>query len=178
MSIQWLDTETRERLQADLPKFTEVAEDAFSVILLRAGADSRRVESVVLELIRLTAPHSPAMPLVVCQGLSLEDAMTAQAAFACCDSVAVFVRDELAEQMTSEDFVELQSEIEFSGEFQPLRVRIEYLPRNEQVHRFYWIFLGLAVGLELPVEIMAYRKKARLMQHWAHYLGGQVTLLP
>jgi hypothetical protein len=178
MSIQWLDTETRERLQADLPKSTEVAEGAFSVVLLRAGPDTRRVESVVLELIRLTAPATPLPTLVVCQGLSLEDAMTAQAAFACCDSVAVFVRDELAEQMTPMDFVELQSEIEQSEEYQPLRVRIEYMPRNEQVHRFYWIFLGLAVGLELPTDLVAYRKKARLMQHWARYLGGRVSVLP
>jgi len=178
MNTQWLDTETRERLQANLPKFTEVADSAFSVVLLRAGADTRRVESVVLELIRLTAPPSPAKPLVVCQGLSLEDALTAQAAFACCDSVAVFVRDELAEQMPPADFVELQSEIELSEEFQLSRVRLEYMPRNEQTHRFYWIFLGMAVGLELPVEIVAYRKKARLMQHWALYLGGQLTLLP
>ena len=178
MSTQWLDTETRERLQADLPKFTEVAEAAVSVILLRAGADSRRIEKVVMELARLTTPPQPSMPLVVCQGLTLDDAMIAQAAFACCDSVAVFVRDELTEQMSYEAFLELQSEVEQSAEYQPVRVRLESMPRNEQTRRFFWIFLGLAVGLDLPTEVVAYRKKARLMQHWASHLGGQATLLP
>lgn len=178
MSTQWLDTETRERLQGDLPKFTEVAEAAFSVILLRAGADTRRIETVVMELAHLTAPPLPSMPLVVCRGLTLDDAMIAQAAFACCDSVAVFVRDDVTEQMSYEAFLELQSEVEQSEEFQPVRVRLEYLPRNEQTRRFFWIFLGMAVGLDLPTEVVAYRKKARLMQHWARHLGGQAIQLP
>ena len=59
-----------------------------------------------------------------------------------------------------------------------MRVRLEYLPRNEQTRRFFWIVLGMAVGLDLPTEGVAYRKKARLMQHWARHLGGQAILLP
>lgn len=178
MSIQWSDTETRELLQADLPKYTEVADVGFSLVLLRAGADTRRIESVVLELARLTEPPSPRMPLVVCRGLTLDDALAAQAAFACCDSITAFVRDELADQMMPVDYAILLSEIEFSPEFQPLRLRIETMPQTQPSQRFNWVFFGMAVGLELPVEVVAYRKKARLMQHWAQHIGGRISVLP
>ena len=176
-NTQWLDTETRTLLgEADV-KSILTATDAFSLLLLYQGTDTGRIHCVVTELGNYGTPNMTPYPFVVRQGLALADAQAGQSALACCDCVAVFVRDDVVAEMQRDDFADLFLELAASPEFQPARVEIESLPTDEVGHRFLWVFLGLAVGIVLPIRVIVTRKKARLMQHWGDAIGGLVRIV-
>ncbi|MHB9080373.1 MAG: hypothetical protein ACYC3X_23100 [Pirellulaceae bacterium] len=177
MNTQWLDTKTRALLCDDDVKSTLTATDAFSLLLLYQGADTGRVHAVVTELGNYGTPNMTPFPFVARQGLALDDAVAGQSALACCDCVAVFVRDDVVAEMQRDDFAELFSELVASPEFQPARVEIVSLRTDEVGHRFLWMFLGLAVGIVLPIRVVVMRKKARLMKHWGDATGSLVRIV-
>ena len=99
----WLDTETKAMLLAEVPDKLAPPEVAgFSLVLLEMGGDRVRV----LRTLPTLGPLLPGVsqrilagtcPLILCKELSLEAAMLGQFELICCDAVAVFLRDEVCE---------------------------------------------------------------------------------
>jgi hypothetical protein len=173
---EWLDRETKAILCHDLPdKAIASATMLYSLLLIDKGEDEQRIKEVV-SAIRATAPPTTSdYPFVVGQQMTLEDAPAGQFALACCDCVTAFVRDEIVDDSAIKAFRRIHSEVMKSPEFERIVVQTDFIPDSEQGRRFGWQFFGLATGLQFPTIRSVYRKKARLMEHWAKKAG--VTLL-
>lgn len=168
----WLDTETRAMLYPEPPeKVVQVGIESYSLLLLHQGADGPRIAEVVAAIQDCFPPLLDRFPFVIGSEMELEDALAGQFAFACCDCVTAFVRDELIKNAAASVFRQLHSEIMQSREFQSIEVEVSEIPQTEAARRFCWQFFGMATGLKIPAVIRTYRKKARMMEHWAPKAG-------
>jgi hypothetical protein len=174
---EWLDTETRAILCEGHDKAVLTATDGYSLLLLTKGADEGRFDAVMADVAKHGFPNSTPFPFVIRHGMTLEKALLAQFAFACCDCAAAFVRDEFATGASAADFTALCSELRASPEFQFTDVDVEFLPSSDAGKWFSWMFLGMAVGIAVPMKTAVIRKKARLMMHWGEKIGGIVRMV-
>jgi hypothetical protein len=173
----WLDTETRAMLcPSPPPKQTAIGTEAYSLLLLKHGSDTPRVEETVAQI----RDHNPVLlmdvPFVVAQEMTLNEALAGQFALACCDCVSAFVRDDVICNATRKELQQLSQEITSSSEFSPVELTILTMPNTDQARRFCWQFLGLAAGVKIPSTRKVFRKKARLMCHWAERSGIETSV--
>jgi hypothetical protein len=173
----WLDTETRAILFPKKPeKLVALDIDSYSLLLLNSGNDERRIQDVVAEIRKIGPTTSINVPFVIGRQLSLEDALAGQFALACCDCVTAFVRDKIVQESPLKVYRQLHREVMSSPEFTLVDVLIESIPNTHEGRRLGWQFFGLATGVQTPKTIRMFRKKARLLEHWAKKVNAIVRV--
>jgi hypothetical protein len=173
--FDWLDPETRAILAGQPPpKLAPPATAAFTLLFLTKGTDRARIARAVDALSRIGTPNATGLKSVIRQGLTLEEAMGGQFTLACCDCATAFIADDVASTGDREYLLQLSARLAESPEFQPVAIELVSVPDSEAGRRFLWQFMGLAVGLELPLATTVMRKKARLMAHWAEKVGAEL----
>lgn len=163
----WIDTETRALLWKEHQKFTVIGTESYSLLLLEYGKDRRRIEDVVAMIREYNPIVLVDYPFVVAQEMTFEDALAGQFALACCDCISAFMRDQVVCHSDQEYLKRINDAVVNSDEYESVIVKILSVPNSEKSRRFCWQFLGLATGLAIPQTVCVYRKKARLMEHWA-----------
>jgi hypothetical protein len=184
----WLDTETKALLQQSPPeKYAPPDTGIFTLVLLRKGNDLTRLAQALARVPGLSSEKaerivSSCCPLPVARSLSLHDALLGQFELVCCDSISVFVRDEVVWSASSDYLPRLYSHLQRSPEFENVSISVTLIPQSDQGRRFVDQFLGGMSQLSsCPhrgyfCEITAMRKKARIMVHWAKKVGADVTI--
>jgi hypothetical protein len=120
-------------------------------------------------------------PVHIVRSLSLADAMLGQFELVCCNSISVFLRDEIVFPGERQYLSELYQQVESSPEFESVTVTLGSLPDSVSSRRFLDQFLGPAdaasalLAGHLRGERMM-RKKARILQHWAKKTGAEITI--
>ncbi len=151
--------------------------DSYSLLLLHKGNDDPRVEETLAAIRQYASPELKEYPFIVGQHMTIEDALAGQFALACCDCITAFVRDEVICSSTTKVYRQLYNEVMRSSEFKTVTVEIEYVPLTDQGRRFCWQFFGLATGMPTTSVVGMFRKKARLITHWASKIGAVVTVI-
>jgi hypothetical protein len=184
---EWLDTETKAMLQQSPPeKLAPPDTGMFTLVLLEKGNDRdwitralRRIPGMRVERATVLAERS--CPVVVAAGLSLADAMLGQFELICCDSVSVFLKDEIVAFGDRQYLDALYQQVRNSPEFQPIAVTVGSLTGATSIAQFLYQFLGAP---DASAAILAghlrydrmMRKKARIMEHWARKIGVEVLV--
>lgn len=182
---KWLDTETKALLQPAPPeKLSPADTDAFTLVLLKKGENVAWVTEALAKLpdtplVRAMNLASQVCPVVVADHLSLYDAMLGQFELVCCDSVSIFLRDEVVECATGDYLPQLYSRFQWSEEFENISVNIDAIPANDLGKRVIRQFFGnvsydIGQGFAFRGDMM--RKKARILTHWIRKLGVNVIL--
>ena len=178
----WLDTETKALLQRLPPeKLAPPDTGIFTLVLLAFQRKSleRLVAAVerVREAARGEAIKVLALPLPtpIKRGLSHEDALLGQFDLIACDAVSVFLADEVVSDAPASYLTKLYADVRESLEFELVSVRIESVPSDTKGRNFLDRFIGVATP-QLPRELTAMKKKARIMEHWAAKIGGRVEV--
>jgi len=178
----WLDTETKALLQRSPPEKLAPPDTAiFGLVLLavQEGRWERLAEAV--ERVRATTRDEAwktlacPLPTLVKRGLSHEDALLGQFELVACDSISAFLVDEVIDNASRSYLSELYRDICRSPEFELVSVRIEDIPVDAMGSEFLNRFLGMTTAA-LPMELKFMRKKARIMEHWAAKIGGQIVV--
>jgi hypothetical protein len=185
---EWLDTETKAMLQQAPPeKLAPPDTGMFTLVLLQKGNDLTRIVQALTRipgLSREKAEHLAkwACPLRVAGNLSFGDAMLGQFELVCCDSIAVFLRDEVVASAERQYLAELYQQFLASPEFERVTVTVASLSDAELGERFVDQFLGGMAHVSCCpprgccYEGKAMRKKARIMAHWAEKIGAEVVI--
>ncbi len=177
VSKEWLDPETRSLLKESPPGMEKaVGCKGYSLLLLDAGPDTNRIVQVVSDIQQMGADNRTNIAIVIAQQLGLDEALAGQFALSCCDCVSAFVDDNIICEKDAGLVERLSELIANDPEFSPVTIRLISIPQDELGRRFSWQFLGFAVGVATPTEITVYRKKARLMMHWATKCGVRLEL--
>ena len=183
----WLDTETKAILQPTPPeKRTAVETSGFTLILLEKGLRLDRLARALERIGRdserpMTWLLDTACPAVIRSGLALDEAVVGQFELICCDCISVFLRDEVVAQGDSHYLRELYGQLRNSLEFQPVFIRITFIPDTDVGRLFCDQFLPSAetktvrYGAEIAVRDRVFRKKARMMAHWATEIGARLA---
>jgi hypothetical protein len=184
---QWLDTETKAMLQQAPPEtLAPPYTGLFTLVLLQKGEDMTRLVRALTRIpgvpprkaMDLAARHCP---LPATGGLSLGDAMLGQFELVCCDSISVFLRNEVVATAERLYLAQLYQQFRRSPEFENVAVTIASVPQTASGEHFVDQFLGEADGIiprisgPLHVENMM-RKKARIMAHWAQKIGAEIAI--
>jgi hypothetical protein len=177
----WLDTETKAALQKLPPgKLAPAKTDSFAVVVLSRGSPKDRVRHIrAFDRVLRTALQDAERqltrtpPFVVKRELTMSDAMLAQFELICSDIVSIFLSDDLVANAEADYLASLYRGFANADEFQTVSIRVESIPDNDEGHAFAQQFIGPNVP-ELPVELIAMRKKARIMTHWANKIGAIV----
>ena len=114
---------------------------------------------------------------MIAQQLTLDNVLTGQFALSCCDCISAFVPDEIVYDENAPYLQQVSDEVVSSREFEYVTARLTHIPLSDRGRRYAWRFLGTAVGVSLPLEFEVFRKKARLMGHWARKCGVQFEVL-
>lgn len=182
---EWLDTETKAILQPAPPaKLAPPDTVGFSIVLLSRTNDQARLRYALMKAGCSEAVSNVALagrcPHVVATGLALDDARLALLELACCDSVAVFIRDEVVAANDQAYLSGLYSELSTSEEFERVGIEIRSVPCGEQGRGYLQQFLGMdARSLErvgFPLHRTVMRNKARIMCHWGRQIGADVRM--
>jgi len=184
----WLDAETKAILQSVPPEeCVALGVSGFTLVLLERGF---QVDRLVRAFQRIHLDPERAVnsllfapcPTVVRSGLTLDQAIVGQFELVCCDCVSVFLRDEIAAEGTAEYLRSLYSRLRASPEFQPVFLAITLVPDTDAGRRFCDQFLSSALekrvryGSEGIVRDRVFRKKARIMAHWASEMGVRLAV--
>lgn len=106
--------------------------------------------------------------------------MLGQFELACCDAVAVFLRDEVVAANDAAYLAEVYSDLLASEEFRPVGIEIRSVPNDERGRRFVDQFIGADEALPPPVALPIRRtvtgKKARFTRHWGQKIGADVRM--
>ena len=184
----WLDTRTREILQGVPPTKLAPADAAgFSLVLLDKGSHpartSRAVARIAAGIDRPSLPWpKPPFPVVITNGLTIEEALFGQFELISCDSISVFLRDEIVSTGLDAYLLDLYYDLRHSHEFEVVTVHIRLVPHNEEGDRFLDQFLGIyrtnltARWKAVPATKKVTRKKARIMAHWGAKMGVAVVV--
>ncbi|MDZ7618856.1 MAG: hypothetical protein U1E05_17770 [Patescibacteria group bacterium] len=181
----WLDTETKAALQKLVPEeLAPATTDTFAVVVLSQGSPDNRVRrtrafdrvlrSTLLDAERQTESHPP---FVVKRGLTLSDAMLAQFELICCDIISVFLSDHVVSNAEPEYLASLYRGVAQADEFEALSVRVVSIPADDAGLAFSEQFIGSRAAA-VPFDMVAMRKKARIMIHWAEKIGANVVVMP
>jgi hypothetical protein len=183
----WLDTETKAMLQQVPPgKLAPPETGIFTLVLLRKGNDRNWVIRALTRLPgmrqeRAMSLASQSCPLPVARSLSLADAILGQFELICCDSISIFLKDEVALPGDREYLNQLFEQVGSSPEFESVNVTLRSLPDSVASRNFLDQFLGptdatsaLLAGRLHRDRMM--RKKARILEHWAEKIGAEVAV--
>jgi hypothetical protein len=184
----WLDTETKALLQQIPPeKFAPPDTGTFTLVLLEKGRDVVRVAQSLARVSGVREEKvkhlvSQCCPVPVASSLSMADALLAQFELVCCDSVSVFLKDEVVSSASRSYLTRLYSQFKSSPEFDDVIVTVSSIPKTDQgirvVDQFFggveWVSCDVPAGYSYR-GIMK-RKKARILTHWAKKIGGEVTI--
>jgi len=184
----WLDTETKAMLHPappDRPAALDMA--GFTLVLLTKGLEPDRLARALRRIWRDPERSAApvllgACPIVLRSGLALDEAIVGQFELICCDSIAVFLQDGVAAGEDTRYLRELYSQLRRSPEFQPVFITIRFVPDTDAGRRFCDQFLSDAMGKnvrygsEFAMRDRAFRKKARMMAHWASEIGAKMTI--
>ncbi len=183
MNHAWLDTETQAVLRRVPPeKFARATTEAFSIVVI--DRSFRPIRSRHLRayqrVLGTSIDHASdtlkrAIPLVLKRELILADAMLAQFELICCDMISVFVSDTIMANADPDYLCELWNSLKTGEEFEKQSVTIENVPDDSSGADFLEQFVG-AKDTNFPMDIIAMRKKARIMQHWAKKIGATVIV--
>ncbi len=185
MNDSWLDTETKAFLHAGGPPLaTGIDVGEFSVVLmdviyLTYEGDRERLiraatrvrggpERDVIALLKTRTPQ------VIASGLSFDDALHGQLEFVCCDTTAVIVRDDVAQDRDPSYLHLLYTQVMRSEEFQPVDVAVSSVPETEHGRRFWNQFFGVCTPMQ-PYRAQISSKKARILAHWAAKIDAYVA---
>jgi hypothetical protein len=186
---EWLDTETKAMLQQAPPeKLAPPDTGMFSLVLLKMGDDPTRTRRALERIPRVSGERAvniatrqcPAV--VIASGLSLGDAILGQFELVCCDSISVFLRDEVAASNDRSYLSELFQQFRESPEFESIPATITLIPQTAPGRQFVDQFLGgMSHVASCPHRGYFYegkimRKKARIMAHWAKKIGAEVVV--
>ena len=170
--FDWIELATQSELEASPPsKLIATTTQTYSLLLLKWGQDHNRVESVVAEIQASLGVKLKDLPFVVCQRMTLDDAMVGQFALVCCDCVSAFITDDLVDAENKPFFEQLLREVSTSTEFDLVTTKVMYIPDSKAAKRFCWQFFGQAEGVKAPAEYEFHRKKVRLMKLAADQCG-------
>jgi hypothetical protein len=177
----WLDTETKAALRKLPPeKLAPTTTDSFAVVVLSLGSTSNyvrhirafdRVLRTSLQDAECQMTRTP--PFVVKRELTLSDAMLAQFELVCSDIVSIFLSDDVVENAEPNYLASLYRGVAQADEFQTLSIRVQSIPDDDNGYAFAEQFIGPSPP-HLPLEMIAMRKKARIMTHWANKIGAIV----
>ena len=182
---EWLDTETKALLQNAPPeKLAPPGTMGFTLVLLSKTDDVVRLRIAAMKASWLAAAFNAALtnpcPLALATGLTQDDAMLAQFELACCDSAAVFIRDEVISENDRAYLSGLYSELSSSQEFRPVGIQVHSVPHNDDGRRYLQQFLGSDETsphcAQIPLHLMVMKKKARIMCYWGRKIGADVTM--
>lgn len=184
----WLDAETRAILDPAPPEeYVALGVSGFTLVLLERGFQVDRLvrafQRIQLDRGRIADSllFAPC-PAVVRSGLTLDQAIVGQFELVCCDCISVFLRDEIAAEGATEYLRSIYSRLRGSPEFQPVFIAITLVPDTDAGRRFCDQFLSTALekrvrhGSEGIVRDRVFRKKARMMAHWASETGVQLAV--
>lgn len=178
----WLDTETKALLQRSPPeKFAPPDTAIFALVLLAFQRESLERLVAVVERVQKAARDEARkvltlpLPTPIKRGLSHEDALLGQFELIACDAVSVFLANEIVSYAPKSYLTQLYADVRRSLEFELVSLRIESIPADAKGRDFMDRFIGAAAP-RLPLELKAMRKKARIMEHWATKIGGQVVV--
>jgi hypothetical protein len=157
---------------------------AFTLVLLAKTDDPARLEFAATHAgwlqPALNIARTSCCPVVLLTGLTPDDALLAQFELACCDSAAVFVRDEVVAEGDQAYLSRLYRELSTSEEFQDVRIEVHDVPEHARGQRFLLQFLGtggtLSHCMRFPLHLKVMRKKARIMCYWGHEIGADVRM--
>jgi hypothetical protein len=186
---EWLDTETKAMLQQVPPeKLAPPTTGLFTLVLLHKGKNTNRLVRALTRIpgispgkaIDLSERQCP-LPLV--SGLSLGDVMLGQFELVCCDSISIFLRNEIVSSAEPHYLAQLYQQFRHSHEFEDVKVTIASVPETAMGERFVDQFLGGADIIPRLVTrgLHSYwgsmmRKKARIMSHWAQKIGVEIAV--
>ncbi len=172
-STDWLDTQTKAQLQKNPPdKFAPPVVDGYSLILLERGTDSERIYRTIQSLAEDASIALLECPFIVRQHLSLTDALQGQFELICSDSISIFLDDNVVRHAESAYLNDLYRTVHKSEEFEPVKIRLKFVPDHEDGKRFLRQFFGQVLGVSETHTVT--RKKARIMVHWGNKLGAIV----
>lgn len=181
---EWLNTETKALLQNVPPeKLAPPDTVGFTLVLLSRTEDQKRLRRALTRAGCNQAAASQIVltglcPQVVAVGMTAEDAMLGQFELACCDSVAVFIRDDVVAKNDQLYLTELYAELSSSEEFELVAIDIHFVPDDDRGKRYLQQFLGVRELLPEwsgpPLRQKVLQKKARIMRHWADKIGADV----
>ena len=177
----WLDTETKAMLQR-LPPSKQAPADtlAFTLVLLSTSECNRNrllraAQRIHAGFADRDLPATGARaPFLLRDGLTHADALLAQFELISCDAVSVFIADSVFANAENEYLTELYNCLLASDEFRPTTITIGSLPNSNRADEFVDQFIGYQI--EVPSTITAAYKKARIMNHWANKIGGDVRI--
>jgi hypothetical protein len=181
---RWLDTETKAFLQQLPPlKLAPANTETFSIVVLREESEpiSDRCVRAFERILRTTRIEAESQttktpPFVVRRALALTDAILAQFELVCCDIVSVFLADPVASDAEPAYLADLYHLLTQSDEFARVTVLVNWIPPDEAGDEFVDQFIGTRAA-QMPYRMMTTRKKARIMDHWAKKIGGDVVNL-
>lgn len=116
-------------------------------------------------------------PFIVKRELTASGAMLAQFELICCDIISVFISDAVMSNAEPCYLAELYSSLACADEFEEVGVRLVSIPPHPAGHAFVEQFIGDGIP-GLPHDMIATRKKARFIAHWAKEIGARVITLP
>ena len=186
---KWLDTKTKELLQKiPTEKLAPPGTEGFSVVLLKAGNNLRRITTIVRQLTNSQdieeSNLEKHLPLIVKKELTYEDALLLQFDFICYDSVSIFVNDTIVKYGGRNYLASLFDKVMKSPEFAVKKIKIIKLPDNETGIKFAMQFLGLReseasfyVKNLSNADVQICWKKARIMMHWVEKIGGEIEIV-
>jgi hypothetical protein len=184
--LEWLDTETKAMLQQAPPEKLAPADTGmFTLVLLQKGNDASRLVRALARILGVS-PRQPEVlaartcPLSIVSSLSLADALLGQFELVCCDSISVFLRDDIVSSGDRHYLNQLYRQFPESPEFKNVAVKVISLPDTVLAQHFVDQFLGepngvVIAGAPSHCESMM-RKKARIMAHWAQKIGAEVVI--
>ena len=183
MSRAWLDTETMAVLWKVLPeKLAPATTETFSIVVI--DRTFRPIESRHLRAYHrvlgtsidaATDTLKRAIPLKLKRELTFPDAMLAQFELICRDIISVFVSASVMSNADPNYLSDLWNSLKTGVEFERQWVTIEDVPDESSGADFLEQFVGVKAD-KFPIEIMAMRKEARIMQHWAKKIGAAVIV--
>lgn len=184
-NTSWLDTETKAMLQQVPPeKLAPATTETFSLVVLAfdtAGDHNRSVRAfdrvLRTSLHDATRQTSRKPPFVVKHGLTLPDAVLAQFELACCDIISVFIADPVVADAEPRFLAEFYRILVHADEFEKVSVLLVSVPDSPEGLAFVQQFVSNDMPA-LPYEMVAMRKKARIMLHWAKKIDARVVPQP
>lgn len=179
MAIDWIDPETQAILRGNHPSTDDaIATQGFSLLLVLRGHDHTRAQEAIDNIQHLGGFNETLLPNVVAQNLSLRQALAGQFALSCCDCISALLRDEIVVAGNLSYLDEVSREVAASREYGLVDIQLEFVPDSGLGREFCWQFFGYAKGLAFPVKASVFRKKARLMKHWAAKCGAILNCNP
>lgn len=178
----WLDTETKAMLQQVPPqKLAPATTETFSLVVLAfdTAGDHTRYVRAFERVLCTSVPDATRQtgrkpPFVVQRGLTLPAAVLAQFELACCDIISVFVADPVVDDAEPRFLAKFYRTLVHADEFEKVSILLVSVPDSPAGLAFVQQFVSNDMPA-LPYEMVAMRKKARIMMHWAKRIGARCS---